>query len=161
MRRIGIVSFVCLWACGAEPTPGGKVPDLTRDVTSAAAMCIAEADPGVELPDGHPPRISVNHILVKHAAAKRVPQSVARTREEACMRALEALDKLKSGSEFDQLVAEYSDEEGAATRGGSIGSIKPDDVLPAFAAAAFALELNQVSNVVETPSGFHIILRTE
>ena len=161
MRRIGIVFFACLWACGAEPAPEPEVPDGTGEATSPAAVCIAEADAGEGLPDAHPSRISVNHILVKHVAAKRAPESVTRTREEACLRALEALGKLKSGSDFDQLVADYSDEEGAATRSGSVGSIKPDDVLPAFAAAAFALELNQVSNVVETPSGFHIILRTE
>ena len=71
---------------------------------------------GVELPDGHPPRISVNHILVKHVAAKRVPQSVARTREEARLRAL---------------------------------------------SCPLLLLRRLRCNVVETPSGFHIILRTE
>lgn len=168
MRRFGSVVLIGLWGCGAGPVSGTGAqapedadPGAVPQTGSGSAACIAQANAGDGLPDGHPARISVNHILVKHVDAKRAPDAIARSRDDACLRAAEALAKLKSGVGFEQLVADYSDEEGAATRAGSLGAIKPTDVLPAFAAAAFALELNQVSNVVETPSGFHIILRTE
>ncbi|AKT39125.1 uncharacterized protein CMC5_032720 [Chondromyces crocatus] len=74
---------------------------------------------------------------------------------------LEARGKLQEGADFDALVSDYSDEAGAASRAGSLGSIERGDVLPPFADAAFELEANQVSDVVETKYGFHLILRTE
>ena len=73
----------------------------------------------------------------------------------------DALQELEAGKEFADVVARYSDEDGAATRAGSIGSITADQGDRRFTAAAFALEVNQVSHVVESNFGFHVILRTE
>jgi parvulin-like peptidyl-prolyl isomerase len=103
----------------------------------------------------------VKHVLVRYAGAKHAPSSISRTREEACLRAEEALAKLKEGTSFADVVARYSDEEGAATREGSIGTIERADVAPPFADAAFELGLREVSEVVETPFGFHVIMRVE
>jgi parvulin-like peptidyl-prolyl isomerase len=44
---------------------------------------------------------------------------------------------------------------------GSVGKFHRDDMDPAFSAAAFALRVGQVSDLVETPFGFHIIKRTQ
>jgi parvulin-like peptidyl-prolyl isomerase len=56
-------------------------------------------------------------------------------------------------------VSEYSDEPGAATRAGDLGELTRDQLQQPFADAAFSLDLNQMSDVVETESGFHLILR--
>ncbi len=103
----------------------------------------------------------MKHVLVKYGGAKGAPATVTRTREQACLRAEEALAKLKDGTSFSEVVAAYSDESGAATREGSIGAIERGDVAPAFADAAFELKMKEVSAVVETPFGFHVILRVE
>ena len=103
----------------------------------------------------------MRHVLVKHKAAKNAPETVTRSREEACLRALEARDKMLAGADFDAIVTEYSDEKGAADRRGSLGSVERAEVAPPFADAAFELSIGQMSDVVETDFGFHLILRSE
>ena len=112
---------------------------------------------------GAPPAASVTaqHVLVKYAGAKKAAPTVTRTREQACLRAEEARAKLEQGSSFTDVVNTYSEEPGAATRGGSLGPIERAHVVPPFADAAFELRAGEVSHVVETDYGFHIILRAE
>ena len=105
-----------------------------------------------------PRSITVSQILVRHAGLKR-PEGATRTAEEACLRALRALNALQSGASWDDVVREYSDAPG--TGDGSLGRIKTDDVEPAFANAAFALDVDELSYVVKTDRGFHIILRRD
>jgi parvulin-like peptidyl-prolyl isomerase len=62
---------------------------------------------------------------------------------------------------FAEVVRIYSEESGAATREGTIGTIERTDVAPAFGDAAFELSTGEVSQVVETNFGFHVILRAE
>ncbi|MDF2695637.1 MAG: Peptidyl-prolyl cis-trans isomerase PpiD [Labilithrix sp.] len=141
---------------GPRPTPaaekGGDTP---------ADRCLAIAGAKRERKPDEPSKISAKHILVKYAGAKKAPASVTRTREEACLRALEAREKLEHGMPFAEAVSTYSEEPGAATREGSLGSIQRTDVVPPFADAAFELGRGEVSHVVETDFGFHIIQRTE
>jgi hypothetical protein len=122
---------------------------------------LADAEAKHERKPSEPDRISVKHVLVRYSGAKGAPDTVDRTREQACLRAEEALEKLKEGTSFADVVAHYSDESGAATREGSIGRIERGDVAPAFADAAFELKIKEVSDVVETAFGFHVILRVE
>ncbi|MGG2329512.1 peptidylprolyl isomerase, partial [Salmonella enterica] len=84
-------------------------------------------------------------VLVKYAGARKSGPSVTRTREEACARAAEARSKLEGGASFADVVRDYSEEPGAATREGSIGAIERKDVVPPFADAAFELEPGQTS----------------
>ena len=108
-----------------------------------------------------PTTISVSHVLVKHTGSKNAPPGVTRTRGEACLRAMEARDKLRNGAPFEAIVSEYSDEAGASTRAGSIGQITRSDVLAPFADVAFELSRAELSDLVETEFGFHVVLRTE
>ncbi len=61
------------------------------------------------------------------------------------------------GEELASLASKYSDDPGSATTGGDLGWQKRGTFVPEFEAMAYKLEKNQVSPVVETEFGFHII----
>ncbi len=157
---LGAALVSTTFACGGAPS-GGVSSAASTPASSAAQSCLAGADAKRERKPSEPDRVSVKHILVKYDGAKNAPATITRTREQACLRAEEALTKLKEGASFAEVVATYSDESGAETREGSIGAIERGDVAPAFADAAFELHLKEVSAVVETPFGFHVIFRVE
>jgi parvulin-like peptidyl-prolyl isomerase len=121
----------------------------------------ARVDAEAEALAKQPKEIGARHVLVMHAESQRKPEGVDRTRAEARKRAEECLLKLRSGADFGAMVKEYSDEPGAAERGGDLGVFERNSMVKGFADAAFSLRVGEVSEIVETPFGFHIIKRTE
>lgn len=148
-------------ACASAPSGGGAPPSASGSGNDAGAQCVANANRRPKPNKDRPAKIRVSHVLVKHAGSKRPKDGVTRTREEACLRAAEARDKIVAGMSFDDAVKAYSDEDGAATRAGSLGDIEHGAVDEAFEDSAFDLSRGDMSDVVETPFGFHLILRTE
>lgn len=146
--------------CGSsQPTAAEPKTDATA--SSAESECLEQANGEHPRKPDEPVRIGLRHILVRHTDSTRADASVTRTRGEACLRAREALKAIEAGTEWDEAVARFSDEKGAAARHGSLGSLTRDDLDPAFADAAFELEPDQLSYVVESPAGFHVILRVD
>lgn len=144
---------------GAQPTAAD--PKADASASSPERECLDQANGEHPRKPDEPVRIGLRHILVRHTDSTRADASITRTRGAACLRAREALQALQAGTEWDEAVARFSDEKGAATRHGSLGSLTRDDLDPAFADAAFELEPDQLSYVVESPSGFHVILRVD
>lgn len=108
-----------------------------------------------------PKEVGARHILVMHEKSREHPESITRTREEALKRAQECLVKVRSGADWNALVKEYSDEPGSDDRHGDLGTFGRGQMVKAFSEAAFELRVGQVSEVVETPYGFHVIQRTQ
>jgi parvulin-like peptidyl-prolyl isomerase len=75
--------------------------------------------------------------------------------------AQEVLQRAKAGEDVARLAVEYSDEPGAGTRGGSLGRFGKGQMVGPFETVAFKLKVGEISEIVETPFGFHIIQRTE
>ncbi|HEY6722997.1 MAG TPA: peptidylprolyl isomerase [Polyangiaceae bacterium] len=144
---------------GSQPT--AAAPKVDASASSAESECLDQANGEHPRKPDEPVRIGLRHILVRHVDSTRADASITRTRGEACLRAREALRALEAGTEWNDAVARFSDEKGAATRHGSLGSLTRDDLDPAFADAAFELEADQLSYVVESPAGFHVILRVD
>lgn len=71
--------------------------------------------------------------------------------------AKEVKAKLDSGADFAEVAKEYSTEEAAQESGGELGWFTSDKMVPEFSEAAFALELNTISEPVQSDFGFHII----
>jgi parvulin-like peptidyl-prolyl isomerase len=64
--------------------------------------------------------------------------------------------RLLSGEPFEQLAIQYSQGPGAAA-GGDIGFIEKGTILPSLESVAFHLKIDEISEVIESPIGFHII----
>lgn len=71
--------------------------------------------------------------------------------------AVAILDSIKSGADFATMAKLYSEDPGSAKVGGDLGFVKKGIFYPEFEAAAFALNEGQISEVIESPVGFHII----
>lgn len=113
-------------------------------------------------PPGDPPKqIGARHVLIQWIGSQKAGPNVLRSREQALNVAEEVLKKAKSGADVGRLAVEYSDEPGANTRAGSLGKFGHGAMVPAFERAAFSLGVGEISDIVETPFGFHVIQRTE
>ena len=86
----------------------------------------------------------------------RVRQIVLATRGEADA----VMERLKAGADFVDLALETSIDS-SRDHGGDLGFFGPGEMIPAFETAAMGLEVGELSDVVETPMGFHIIKRIE
>jgi peptidyl-prolyl cis-trans isomerase NIMA-interacting 1 len=169
MRPIAIFTLVSVLAvsgCDQASAPLATASSAAAQDSSAPAPlapppapveAVAASASAAAVPDA----IIAQHILVAYKNAKRAPKGVTRSKGDAKARAAEALAKLQSGTSFEDAVTQYSDDAGSADRMGSVGKFRRDAMDPAFSAAAFALRVGQVSDIVETPFGFHIIKRTQ
>jgi NIMA-interacting peptidyl-prolyl cis-trans isomerase 1 len=110
-------------------------------------------------------QIRVRHLLVKHRGSRR-PSSwkepnITRTEDEA-RKILEGhRARIATGEvKFEDLAAKESDCD-SYKRNGDLGLFKRGKMQPPFEAAAFALGIGELSDIVKSESGLHIILRLE
>ena len=102
-----------------------------------------------------------SHILISYQGAKDAPAAVTRTRDEAKALAEALLARVKAGEHIGLLAAENSDCP-SKTKGGDLGGFIRGEMDPAIEKAVSALKPGEVSEIViETPLGFHILVRTE
>jgi len=97
-----------------------------------------------------PEKYTVGHIFRNPKASEKVKESSRKLAEAL-------LDSLKAGADFAALAKKYSEDPGTAQQGGDLGFTKRGRLVPEYEAAAFALENGQLSGIVESPFGFHII----
>jgi parvulin-like peptidyl-prolyl isomerase len=91
----------------------------------------------------------------------QLDRMVAEAINQRRARAADLLNQLKRGADFAALARRYSDDPGTRERGGDLGRFTRDTHTPRFDEAAFALTPGQLSQVVETEYGFHIIKAIE
>ncbi|MBU0729543.1 MAG: peptidylprolyl isomerase [Proteobacteria bacterium] len=102
-----------------------------------------------------PDTIRASHILIK------VDQNAsAEDKEKAKNKLIEAQKKLKEGQDFAALAKEYSQCPSSA-EGGDLNYFEKGRMVPAFDQTAFALKIDEVSDIVETRFGYHLIKVTD
>lgn len=98
-----------------------------------------------------PSQVHVQHILFK-----TVGQTDALV-EETKKKAEDVLKQAKKGAKFDELAKKYSEDPGSKDKGGDLGWIRQGQTVPEFEKTAFSLAPGQISDLVKTQYGFHII----
>ena len=97
-------------------------------------------------------QVRARHILIKtEAGASEEAKALARGRIEAL------LARARAGEDFAQLAKVNSEDPGSARKGGDLGYNPRGRMVPPFDEAQFTLEVGQISDVVESSFGFHII----
>ena len=102
-------------------------------------------------------RDPAHELVVRHLVVLSERWRPEAHRDSARALAEEALTRARAGEDFAQLAAEYSDEPGAAERGGLLEPGREGSWVPEFWQAASSLEEGELSPVVETEYGFHVI----
>ena len=103
-------------------------------------------------------KVTVKHILIQF------PEGITNASEdtekaETLKKADDVLAKAKSGEDFDKLIEEYNQDPGQGKNGYTFSN--DGTMVQDFADASFKLEIGQISELVETPYGYHIIKRIE
>ena len=94
--------------------------------------------------------VDISHILLEIKPGEKA-------KNEALARITEILNRIKTGEDFADLAKRYSEDPGSAPKGGELGFLQRGDFMREFEEAAFALEPGQISDVVQTSLGYHII----
>jgi len=94
--------------------------------------------------------VRISHILM---SVQPNPDAA----EQARKKAEELLARLRKGEDFATLARNYSQDPGSAKNGGDLGTLERGDLVREFEEVAFALEPGEISGVVRTQFGFHII----
>ena len=94
----------------------------------------------------HPEEFSGDQVRARHILVKNEDE------------AKEVLERLAKKESFEDLARTMSQDSGTAAKGGDLGYFGREQMVPDFAKAAFALKPGEVSGVVKSPFGYHIIL---
>jgi peptidyl-prolyl cis-trans isomerase D len=101
-----------------------------------------------------PEEACARHILVK---VKATPDAVGHSEEEARALAQKALEQVKGGADFAEVAKKTSEDAGTASQGGDLGCFGPGRMVTEFDQAVFSMQDGQISDLVKTQYGFHVI----
>lgn len=121
-----------------------KLEELRNQVTAQVTVTVDEVKEAYE-------EVSASHILIAPEENTEEAKAAARAKAE------EVLARLKAGEDFAAVAKEVSDDPGSAEAGGSLGFFKRGRMVPEFEEAAFSLKVGELSDIVETQYGYHII----
>lgn len=104
--------------------------------------------------------VKASHILISTTDKDGKPLSEEK-KKAAKKKAEDLLKKAKAGDEFAALAKENSDDPGSGSQGGDLGYFGKGKMVPEFEKAAFSLKVGEISDIVESQFGYHIIKVTD
>ena len=105
-------------------------------------------------------QVEASHILIKTIDDEDKKLSDEK-KAEAKKKAEEVLAKAKAGEDFSELAKEYSQDTVSAKNGGDLGFFKKGEMVKPFEEAAFSMKVGEISDLVESDFGYHIIKVTD
>jgi foldase protein PrsA len=101
-----------------------------------------------------PERVSASHILIRPDSDRDDDRVVAESRLEGIAQ------EIRDGKDFGELAAQHSQCPSGKQNGGSLGWFSRGMMVPEFEEAAFSMAVGEISDIIETQFGFHIIMKT-
>ena len=137
----------------ADDAPAASAP-----VNTPSTLAVAEKTPPAPVPAD---QVEASHILVSYQGATRAKPTVTRTREQALALATQLAGRAREpNADFAQIAKDASDGP-SGVEGGVLPRFGRQQMVKPFSDAAFALRPGEISGVVETNFGFHIIKRLQ
>ncbi len=143
-------------------SPGQLHPDLEK---VAFSLGLGQVSDPVHTPTGYhvllrhePTEAQVSEIVISHLDAQRYSPRTPRSRERALQLANEIHKRLEAGGSFEDEAVKYSDLPNY-DKGGFFPIFAKGTQLKQFEDIVWALQVKELSKVIETPTGFHIVKR--
>ena len=123
---------------------------VTKDVTVTRTEIEAFFDTFKDSIPAIPKIINISHLLISPTSAPEIMEVKGRF--------LDSLGQLiKDGADFAELAGQHSEDPGSASNGGDLGWQKPGSFFPEFEAAVAELDSGEISGLVKSPVGYHLI----
>jgi peptidyl-prolyl cis-trans isomerase D len=144
---------ISLKALRIDPSYFQDAPKSTEEQQTKWA---AENGPAVEAYfNEYRPRFQVEkQVRARHILTKA--DQTAESKKAARAKAEAALKRVNAGEKFEDVAKDVS-EDGSASRGGDLGFFAKEKMVKSFSDSAFSMKVGEVSQLVESPFGFHVI----
>lgn len=111
-----------------------------------------------------PSQVRASHLLVKHEGSRRPSswkeQKITRSKKDAEALLQQYANEIGGDPEKFAALAKVHSDDSSHDRGGDLGFFSPGQMQKPFEEAAYALQVGEMSDIVSTDSGVHLILRT-
>jgi len=137
---------------------GSKIYEkITEGIASNEEEAKKYYEENLETVFKNPEQVKVSHILVRFGEN----DTNQKTKEEALEKIKAAQQELQDGESFEDVAKRFSEDENSNTNGGELGYFAKGQLVDDFEETAFKLTVGEVSDIVETSYGFHIIKVTD
>jgi len=137
-------------AMGKNPnTTIGELADARKRVEDVKKLNLEKLE--------QPERVRISHILLATRDRNSDEELKPEQKKQKRVLADKLLIRARSGEDFAKLVKEFSEDTGAVETGGSYVIGRNDPFIPELKSAAFSLATNQISDIVTTVFGYHIV----